>query len=123
MENKFNNMMNKKIFNRFIVAIQDLNRYEKLETIVPNSTKLYLQHLRNKRIDDCHYLNDNDDQTTIDDKRTILEIELKTMPVGIQDIFNKKYPNLLNDIIGYVVKNKTTPTLYFVDDMKEWFYD
>jgi chromosome segregation ATPase len=122
LKNEIQNMKNNKTFDKFIIAIQDLNRLELLETKVSNSTKDILQELRDDRIDDCHYINDNDTQQRKDDKRNILYDEIKSMPQSIKDMFDTEYPNLLNDIESFIINKKTIPTQKFIAKTKRWFY-
>ncbi|ATZ81074.1 hypothetical protein BMW23_1029 [Bodo saltans virus] len=122
LKNEIQNMKNNKTFDKFIIAIQDLNRLELLETKVSNSTKEILQELRDDRIDDCHYINDNDTQQRKDDKRNILYDEIKSMPQSIKDMFDTEYPNLLNDIESFIINKKTIPTQKFIAKTKRWFY-
>lgn len=115
-------MKDNKAFDRFVIAIQDLNREESLEKKVNPATKTILQELKNDRIGDCHYINDNDSQQKKDDKRNILYDEIKNMSKNIKDMFDNEYPNLLYDIDKFIVNNKTTPSLMFKDKIKRWFY-
>ena len=122
LTSRLDNIENKNIFKKYIIAIQNLNRYDKLETNIPDKiTKKQLNMLRNKRIGECHYI--DDDENIKDCKRTILKEEIDNMLPAIQDKFNDKYPNLLNNIIGYIEKNKTNPTKELKNEMKDWFYD
>jgi chromosome segregation ATPase len=55
---KFKKMMDKALFYKYIIAIQDLNRIEKLETKMPHTAQINLRKLRNNRIGECHYLSE-----------------------------------------------------------------
>ena len=124
LEKKFNDKENKNTFNKFIIAIQDLNRLEKIETKVDGNLKIQLKNLRNKRVGDCHYLNDTDKLYEENFKRVILFDEIELMPDEIKNMFEKKYPNLLNDIKPFIIKDMyQNPPNEFIEDMKEWFYE
>ncbi|ATZ81106.1 hypothetical protein BMW23_1062 [Bodo saltans virus] len=123
LSNKFINMENKKVFDNFVVAIQDLNSLDELEKKVNIVTKKELVKLKNKRISNCHYLDHRDDEDVKNDKRTILEYEINNMPSDIKKLFDMKYPNLLGEITKYIIIKKTSPTIDFAQEMKEWFYE
>jgi chromosome segregation ATPase len=123
LSNKFINMENKKVFDNFIIAIQDLNSVDELEKKVKISTRKQLIKLKNKRINSCHYLDNREDEDTKNDKRTILENEISNMPSEIKKLFDIKYPNLLEDIVGCIIIKKTFPSIDFIQEMKEWFYE
>lgn len=122
LKKEVQNIKDNKAFERFVIAIQDLNREETLEKKVSIGTKSILQDLRNDIIEDCHYINDNDSQQKKDDKRNILYEEIKNMSQSIKDMFDTEYPNLLYDIEKFIVNNKTTPSLTFKNRIKRWFY-
>jgi chromosome segregation ATPase len=122
LQQEITEMKNNKAFDRFVIAIQDLNREESLEKKVSSRTQKILQELREDRIDDCHYINDNDSKQKKDDKRNILYDEIKNMPKSLRDMFDNLYPNVLNDIDKYIINQKSTPSPSFVAKTKRWFY-
>jgi len=122
LENEIQKIKNDKAFDKFVIAIQDLNREESLEKKVNGKTQKILQELRENRIDECHYINDNDSQQRKDDKRNILYDEIKNMPKALRDMFDKYYPNVLNDIDKYIINKKSTPSQTFVAQINRWFY-
>lgn len=79
-----------------------------LEKNVKNSTtSKNLKKLRNDRVSNCHYFNEEeDDVTLVDDKMSILYDKLNKMPIEIKNKFNKKYPNLISDIVGHIPSKK-----------------
>jgi hypothetical protein len=44
------------------------------------------------------------------------------MPESVKDIFNSVYPQLLSDIDGYIVNQKSNPSETLRKHIKRWFY-
>lgn len=127
LENYVLKMENKELYEKFVIAIQDVNRYEELEKNVKNNTtSKNLKKLRNDRVSNCHYLNEEDDDVTlVDDKMSILYDKLNKMPIDIKNKFNKKYPNLISDIVGYIPSKKPVSSISIdnKNDIEEWWTD
>ncbi|ATZ80742.1 hypothetical protein BMW23_0696 [Bodo saltans virus] len=121
LENNFNKMIYKQIFDKYMIAIQDLNKLEQLESKLDQQTQNRLYQLKSNRIYECHYFDNLDSQNLIDDKRTILLEKIDNMPNEIKIIFNKRFPNLLNKITPYIIKTKTTPSQQTIDDINDWW--
>lgn len=96
LELKFEKMENKRKFNRYLIMIQDLNRYFSLEKKLDNN-KMF--KLRLDRISTCHFLDDTYDKEIINEKILIIIKTLYEMPNEIKELFNKKYPNLIDSIL------------------------
>lgn len=89
--NKSNN--EKKFFYNLITALQDVNNLYKLETKIPT-----LKILRRNRIDINHYINNYFDDIEINLYINILIEKIENANIDFINMFNYKYPNLLNDI-------------------------
>jgi hypothetical protein len=121
LKNQFTKMMNKQMFDKYIIAIQDLNKLENLETKLDSQTQKKLYKLKSNRIHECHYLDNLDSPDLIDDKRTILNEKIINMPLEIKTMFNKMYPELLNKIAPFIVNTKTTPSQQTIDNINYWW--
>ena len=119
MKKSISKLESKYLFEKYIIAIQDLNRAEKLETKI--SSWKVLGYLRDDRIDDCHYLNDKDSSILYNDKRQIMEEKVKNMPPNVRKMFDKKYPNLLNDISPHIVSSVVNVSKHNREDIEEWW--
>ena len=116
-----NELKAKETFNKYIIALQDINRIDKLETILQNKDKKNMEKLRKNRITDCHYLDDTDSTSLVEDKRTVLLDKMKGMSTSVEKLFNKKYPGLVKNIMGYIAPKITTPTQSILDDINDWW--
>jgi hypothetical protein len=107
---------NQQLYEKYIVAIQDINRSDELEKNISNyDVKNKLKKLRNDRVNECHYLNEEDD------KRTNLRDKIINMPVAVKNIFNKKYPKLIDNILPYIAKIITIPSKENNDEIGDWW--
>ncbi len=59
------------LFRKYVIAIQDFNRLEKLETKVPA-----LSEMRFFRVSECHFITDDDSPDDILNKRNVLTNKL-----------------------------------------------
>jgi chromosome segregation ATPase len=117
LEDRLDVMETKQLFNKYVVAIQDLNSLEHLEPKIGSS----LKNLKRNRIATCHYLDNTYSTTEIDERRTILYDKLVNMPVEIQNMFNAQYPNLINDIMPCVINIKTIPSPQDMTYINNWW--
>lgn len=118
---KINNLENyiiKKLYNKYIIAIQDVNFLDQLESKIPQ-----LVNIRSKRIADCHYIDFKSSIEEKDKRRSILLDKLKNIPSDIEQIFEKKYPTLLPEIIKYVAPNPVVVSEKDEEDINEWWED
>jgi ribosomal protein L18E len=113
---KLNKSEVKRLFNKYTIAIQDINRLYQLEKQIP-----ILSKLRKTRIDECHYIDDTDISSLVDDKRTILLDKIKNIPSEIETLFNLKYPLLLSNIQNYIIQNPTFPNQQIENEINEWW--
>jgi chromosome segregation ATPase len=123
LENRIEKIENREKLNKYIIAIQDINRIEKLENIMTTTDKNNLIKLRKSRITECHYLDDMDSQSLIDDKRTVLLEKMNMMEPEIKKIFDKKYPNLIENIMVYIAPTKTNVSQIILDEINEWWIE
>lgn len=125
LESRVLKMENKELYDKYVIAIQDVNRNEQLEKHVPNlSTTKNLKKLRNSRVSTCHYLNEEDDDSTmIDDKLSFLYDRINKMPVDIKKKFDKQYPNLISDIVGHIPSKKPVTSIgkTNLEDIENWW--
>lgn len=121
LESKLEEMFHRDAINKFIIAIQDTNRLIGLDTMVDLQTKTELLKLKKKRINGCHYLNNNDNTALVNDKRTVLLDKINNINPEVEKVFNHKYPNLLANIKRYIVTTPTNPLQNVLDDIDEWW--
>jgi hypothetical protein len=118
LKNKINKMENNIMHKKYLYAIQDLNSIELLEKKLPCASSLI--KLKQERINDAHYINDYDNNILIDQKIYVLHEKLINMPTEIKDKFNKRYPNVLNDILKFTDINVNITSDEY-DDINEWW--
>lgn len=106
----------KDLYDKYIIAIQDINNHDKLENTIP-----CLKKLRSNRIYSCHYLINNDDVSKNNEKRTLFLNKINLMPKDVKAIFDKKYPNLLNDILPCIAPTQTNPDQDTIDEVDDWW--
>ena len=104
-----------------MMAIQDINSLDYIETKINSQSKQNLIKLKNNRISECHYLDNTYSQTEINDRRSILLDKIKNMSNEIKQMFDARYPNLLTDIEQFIAPNPTTPTQQVIDDIELWW--
>jgi|LakMenEpi02Apr12_1017379.scaffolds.fasta_scaffold01958_1 uncharacterized protein YoxC len=125
LKEDINTMKQKEQYKKYITAIQDINRLISLENkkYYNYDIKKNLEKLRNDRNYDSHYiLEDNDNDDIKNDKRIILVEQLDSMPNEIKNRFNKKYPKLLENIIGYIEPNNNTiSSKENEEEVREWW--
>jgi len=112
-------IMNKTIFNKYTKAIQDVNRLEQFEKHLNNPK--YMIQLREDRVDECHYINDNDTSDEQKKKMNILYEKINNMSNEVKKMFNRRYPNLINNISSMIPYDNTIiMTQNEKDDINEW---
>jgi hypothetical protein len=121
LENKLNIIELKSIYNKYVIAIQDFNSLEKLETKLQKNDKMNIIKLKKNRIAECHYINNDDDQELSNDKITILLNKLTTMDIQIKNMFDKKYPNLIDSILPFIKSNNTLLSQDNLDIINDWW--
>jgi hypothetical protein len=110
LDKKINNIEEKEKFNKFIIAIQDINRLEQIETKLSGIDKKILKRLRQLRVNECHYIEDDYDEDDKNDRRTVLYERIQNMSPQIHSRFENMFPGLLNSIMVYIIQTKTQPS-------------
>jgi len=128
LTNIIKKMQIEKQYNKLLIAIQDMNIMLSLESkdYGDYSVIKYLEKLRNVRNSDSHYILENCDiygnYNLINDRRIILVEQINNMPNEIKNIFNKKYPKLLENIIGYIEpQNKKISSKENEEKVRDWW--
>jgi hypothetical protein len=80
-----------------------------------------LKRLRKNRVNECHYFDDCDNENEIDEKMNIVCDKLEKMPSDIENMFNKKYPNILDEIKEHVSKKNINMTKETIEDINSWW--
>lgn len=120
MSTRISNLESKDLYNKYIIAIQDLNRINSLETKIGTSSHLLIK-LRKNRVSECHYLDDSDDVPTINEKINVLNERLNKMPHDVTLMMNKKYPHLVPKILPFAVKTTSTLSKSEIYEINEWW--
>lgn len=116
----FDKIQTEIIFEKFVIAIQDLNKLDKLESKNLN-IKLNLKNLHKYRINKCHYLDYKYSCDQINNRKIVLYNKISTIDKKINDLFEKRYPDLLNNILPLIkLNNKIIPTNE-INDINEWW--
>ena len=105
IESELNNIKIKEQYEKYVIAIQDLNSFDELEKKLDIANSRKIKRLRTGRNAIYHYLYNDLDNTEMDYRRNILYNKLKDMPNYIKSIFDKKYPKLIDSILPHVIKN------------------
>lgn len=113
----------KEQFTKYVIAIQDINRLEKLETKLYGDIKTKLLKLKRVRIGKCHYIDDDLDEDETNDRRTVLYERIQKMPPQIKQMFEDKYKctGLLPAIMKFIVHNKTIPSDESLTEIDDWW--
>jgi hypothetical protein len=90
-------LLDKDLYNKFMIAIQDINRMLSLE-----QQNTSFKDLREDRIYTCHYMKDHDSQEMKDAKITVLYEKLHNMKDNIREDFNNLYPNVIEDVLLHI---------------------
>lgn len=118
---RINDKENAELFKKYIIAIQDINRDEKLETkLNPTSTQNLIK-LKTNRISDCHYLDNNYTTTEKNERRTFFLDKVQNIPTAIKAKFDKMYPKLLEDIKIYIAPQPINLTQQQIDEINIWW--
>ena len=97
LHDKVNKLELKDEYNKFMVAIQDINSMYSLERV--NSS---FKDLREDRVNTCHYIKENDPQDLKDAKIKILYDKLQIMNNSIREDFDDLYPNVIDEVIKHL---------------------
>lgn len=121
LKSLFNKELTKNKYKKYLVAIQDTNRYYQLESNMNRKYAKTLHKLRENRVDECHYINDNGDQSEKDFRVKILHDKLKNMDEGTQVMFDKRYPDLINGLLSYITPINNDVDDDIIDDVNFWW--
>ena len=118
LTNRLNTRDIKELYSKYIIAFQDINQLDQLENRVP-----VLKQIRSNRMDQCHYIFDSDSQKEVNNRRTVLLNKIKNMPIGVEQLFNKRYPNFITDIIKYIAPYPVNVSIQDEEKINEWWED
>ena len=90
-------LMIRKEVSGLIIALKDLNQNDLLEKVFPQPYKQGLINLRNRRLQECHYIDDNDSQQLKECKRAVLLSHLENLSIEV-----KKQLNILSQCVDFV---------------------
>jgi len=116
-----------KLLMKFIMGLQDLNAWEKLEKKVANPN--ILLRLRRNRVGECHYI-DNDYELIEKEIRRNILIDKLNGSDDIKKMLDTMYPELLDTLTPYLAKREIQITLDDdntntisdgdIEDMTQW---
>lgn len=121
LETKINQFEEKEQYNKFMIAIQDINRLEQIETKLSGNDKKNLIRLRKSRVSECHYIEEDDDEDDKNDRRTVLYERIQNMSPQVRRRFNNMFPGLLDVLMTYIVQIKTQPSEDSLKDILDWW--
>jgi hypothetical protein len=124
LKSKIQDMKLKELYNQFIIAIQDINHYQDLQSKLKSHYK-NLTKLRYSHNTECHYVDESEPEDLMRDRMTVLGDKLSTMNTELRSKFDMEFPNLIQDLINYIEPLKTIPSddnleiiSYFWDNKK-----
>lgn len=79
-------------YNKFLVVLQDLNRFLKLEKeeSLPIAIRRKIRVIRSSRVANCHYILEDDEDVVVEYKKDKAMEKIKEMSVKCRNIFMKK---------------------------------
>lgn len=119
IHDKITQMETDKLFNKYVMAFQDLNRVLKLETIL--NSKQTLRKPRKNRVSECHYLDEEDEKTEQDEKIYVLYQKICNIPEQIKNIFDKRYPDIIKEIVSVMPNIKIEMTKETEEEINMWW--
>jgi len=122
LESEFNKLKNKSLFDKYMIAIQDLYKEEHLKTKINDQTVLKeLKYLEDDRIENCHYLNRKYSNIDKDGRRYVLNEKIMNMSSDIKQMFALEYPTVLNGITPFIKKNNNVPSDITLEQANRWW--
>jgi cell division protein FtsB len=110
-----------KLYNKYIVAIQDLNGDQLLEKKTNDQlAQQSLEQLRSDRINDCHYLDRNHSNEKNDRINELLK-RINNMPSCVRNDFDIDYPNVLTEICNIVKPTNTLTDQKTMRSINRWW--
>ena len=94
--------VNNQLFIKYIIAIQDINKQDSLDSRLDEDTKQNLILLNQERIEGCHYLNRIYSKTVIHERKLAFLTRIQEIPIEIKLMFENSYPTLLTSIENYI---------------------
>jgi chromosome segregation ATPase len=117
---KINKVENDNLYNKYVIAIQDINSQMELEKVV--NYPYALKRLRKYRVNECHYITNEDDDEEKIGRIEILIEKLNNMPKEIKNIFDKKHPKLIETILPYIKSQNKKIDEELSEFIKSWWY-
>ena len=123
LNDRIDEMCAKSLYDKYMIAIQDLNDKEKLESLLGYNMVKKLKRLRENRNDGCHFFRNGDSEILMNNKRIALFMKLKNMDQIVKSLFDKKYTGLIEKILPHIIKVNTNPDQEIMDEINEWLDD
>lgn len=101
---------NKELFKKYLIAIQDIYRFDKLESYFIIHSKDYFINFNKIGLYGSRYVDNIFSQTEIDDRRSVFLDKVKNIPNEIKQMFDIRHPNLLTDIEQFIAPNPINPS-------------
>ena len=114
---KIDNICLKNAFKKYMIAIQDINSQYQLELCSDKKCAGMLKRLRRNRVNDCHYINNDFDDSEIELRVNLLCNRLKNMDHNIKAKFDKLYPGLIEKLPHIIPISKDIDNSNFDDDV------
>ncbi len=109
LKSDIHNMKVKDEYKLYVKAIQDINRYQQLQSKLKSHYK-NLTKLRYSRNTECHYIDEPEPEDLMRDRMTVLGNKLSNMNTELRSKFDIEFPNLIQDLIKYIEPLKTIPS-------------
>jgi len=125
LKNDICDIKNERLYDKFKIAIQDINsRYQLEKNFTSYDICNALNNLRNDRVEGCHYIKKSDIENDVQCKIFVLQQMLNNLSQPIKDNFEIDYhKDLINEIdmclkkLGII----NTFTQQQIDKIKRWF--
>lgn len=114
----------KEMVKQLIIAIQDLNARDLLEKQLDKPYDLAMKRIHYERITDCHFINNNSDDTIIYAKKYVLRELLENAPIEVKSKINNlaRQQDFVEQIILYLKNTiNSIPLKDDYDYAREWF--
>jgi len=116
---KFNKIESKKLYECYLIALQDVNSSLQLEYQIP-----VFYDLRIDRNNICHYTDQNDQ--LYNEKLSLLLDRIKNIPSNVKTKIDRNYKTLLNNVekhIKMAVPKTIVPTQQAIDEADDFWDD
>jgi hypothetical protein len=112
-----------KLYQKYIVTIQELalsSRDEKIDEETYNNLERLLKYQTND-----HYFDESDTEEINNVKRAVLYDKLQNMPAKIKELFDRKFNNVVESIVPYVLRSQIDLSLNIsmeaLEDIHDWW--